>query len=168
MAGCTYFVYRTGLGRLTLESDGVALTRLAFGSVRMDGDERASALANRASSEILEYLSGRRRAFDVPLAPAGTAFQQAVWRAASRIPYGQTRTYAEVAREMGKPGSLRAVGAACKANPLPLLVPTHRIVGSHGKLGGFVAGYPADQAARIKRFLLEVERRGVEGAAPQR
>lgn len=156
-AGHTFFVYRTPLGRVTIGSDGAAVTQVAFGPVRFNGDLRATALTNRASSEVLEYLAGKRRSFDVPLRLEGTAFQRAVWDEVARIPYGQTRTYEEVARALGNPRALHAVGGACARNPVPILVPCHRVVGVGGRVGGYVAD------PSIKRFLIELEA-GASGA----
>ena len=151
MTGPTYFVYRTPLGRVAIESDGTAITRFAFGPARLGGTLRASALTNKASSQVLEYLAGKRKEFDVPYRAGGTPFQQEVWAAISSIPYGQTRTYAQIAQAIGRPKALQAVGQACGRNPVPLFVPCHRVVGSAGKLCGYAFG-PA-----IKRFLLQLE-----------
>ncbi len=151
MTGRTYYVYRTPLGRVAIESDGQAITRFAFGPAKLHGLERATALTNQASSQVLEYLAGKRKAFDLPLRAEGTPFQKEVWNVISAIPYGQTRTYAQIAQAIGRPKALQAVGQACGRNPVPLLVPCHRVVGTAGKLGGYVFG-PA-----IKRFLLNLE-----------
>lgn len=147
----TYFVYRTPLGRVSIESDGAAITRFAFGPARLGGLEHATALTNQASSQVLEYLAGKRKEFDLPLRAQGTPFQLEVWDALSSIPYGQTRTYAQIAQAIGRPKALQAVGQACGRNPLPLFIPCHRVVGAAGALGGYAFG-PA-----IKRFLLDLE-----------
>lgn len=147
----TFFIYRTPMGRVSIASDGEALTHFAFGPVPFEGRQAATALTNRASSQVLEYLAGKRTAFDVPLRVQGTAFQRAVWGEIAKIPYGQTRTYAQIAESMGKPGALQAVGQACGRNPLPLFVPCHRVVGANGKLGGYAFG-PV-----VKKFLLDLE-----------
>jgi O-6-methylguanine DNA methyltransferase len=110
-------------------------------------------LAALALYQIIEYLGGKRREFDLPLDVRGTDFQHRVWDAVAAIPYGQTRTYAEVARMIGKPKAVRAVGAANGANPLPLVVPCHRVVGSDGSLTGYGGGLD------VKRKLLEMEKR---------
>ena len=112
-----------------------------------------SGLAALALDQIIEYLGGKRREFDLPLDVRGTDFQRRVWAAVAAIPYGQTRTYAEVARMIGKPKAVRAVGAANGANPLPLVVPCHRVVGSDGSLTGYGGGLD------VKRELLEMEKR---------
>ena len=149
--GFTFFIYRTPLGRVSIESDGKAVTRFAFGPVRLRGNEKATALTNKASSEVLEYLAGRRTAFDVPVDAQGTSFQRSVWQAIAGIPYGQTRTYAQIAQAVGKPKGLQAVGQACGHNPVPLFIPCHRVVGSNGSLGGYAFG------PHVKKFLLDLE-----------
>lgn len=147
----TYFVYHTPLGRITLASDGNALTQLVFGAADLSGTNKSTALTNRASTEILEYLAGKRTSFDLPLNPRGTDFQHSVWKALRSIPYGQTRTYGEVAAMIGNPRSGRAVGGANNKNPLPILIPCHRVIGVNGNLVGYAAGL------HIKRFLLDLE-----------
>ncbi|HEX2485770.1 MAG TPA: methylated-DNA--[protein]-cysteine S-methyltransferase [Myxococcota bacterium] len=108
---------------------------------------------NRAAiAQVLEYLAGKRRAFELPLDLRGTPFQLSVWEALLAVPYGETRTYAEVARRIGHPAAVRAVGAANGANPVPLVVPCHRVVASGGGLGGYGGGLP------LKRRLLALER----------
>ncbi len=147
----TYFVYHTPLGRITLASDGNALTQLVFGAADLSGTNKSTALTNRASTEILEYLAGKRTSFDLPLNPRGTDFQHSVWKALRSIPYGQTRTYGEVAAMIGNSRSGRAVGGANNKNPLPILIPCHRVIGVNGNLVGYAAGL------HIKRFLLDLE-----------
>jgi len=104
-----------------------------------------------ALNQITEYLDGQRRDFDLPLDVRGTDFQRRMWAAVAGIPYGQTRTYADIALAIGKPKAMRAVGAANGANPLPLVVPCHRVVGSDGCLTGYGGGLD------VKRKLLEME-----------
>jgi methylated-DNA-[protein]-cysteine S-methyltransferase len=104
-----------------------------------------------AVEELEEYFAGQRRAFTVPLAPVGTKFQQAVWTALRAIPYGQVRTYAELADEVGQPTAARAVGGACGSNPIALFIPCHRVIRADGTLGGFGCGMER------KRWLLEHE-----------
>ena len=105
-----------------------------------------------ALDQIEEYLNGVRREFDLPLDLRGTEFQRRMWSAVAAIPYGETRTYADIARTMGKPLAVRAVGAANGANPLPLVVPCHRVLGSDGSLTGYGGGLD------VKQKLLEMER----------
>jgi O-6-methylguanine DNA methyltransferase len=108
---------------------------------------------NRAAvTQLGEYLEGKRRRFELPLDLRGTPFQRAVWEELLRIPYGETRSYAEVARALGRPQAVRAVGAANGANPVAIVVPCHRVVATGGKLGGYGGGLP------LKKRLLVLER----------
>jgi O-6-methylguanine DNA methyltransferase len=105
-----------------------------------------------AVAQVCEYLEGKRRVFELALDLRGTAFQRAVWEALLAVPYGETRTYADVARAVARPAAVRAVGAAHGANPVPLVVPCHRVVASGGRLGGYGGGLP------LKARLLALER----------
>lgn len=109
-------------------------------------------LLERAAAQLAGYFAGRRRDFDVPLDPIGTDFQRRVWEAVGRIPYGETRSYAELAEGLGRPKASRAVGAANGRNPISIMIPCHRLVGSGGALTGYAGGLPA------KRWLLDLER----------
>ena len=102
-------------------------------------------------TQLEAYLDGKRTSFDLPLAPLGTDFQRLVWKALSAIPYGTTTTYAAIARSIGKPRAVRAVGAANGKNPLSIVVPCHRVIGKDGTLTGYAGGLPS------KRRLLEIE-----------
>jgi methylated-DNA-[protein]-cysteine S-methyltransferase len=126
--------------------------------VARDGDWREGdhPLLRQAATELGEYFTGARRIFDLPLAPHGTTFQQAVWRMLATIPYGATLSYTELASRVGRPAAVRAVGAANGRNPLPIVLPCHRVIGANGSLTGFGGGLPT------KRFLLELE-----GALPR-
>jgi methylated-DNA-[protein]-cysteine S-methyltransferase len=99
----------------------------------------------RVTSQLADYFSGRRRTFDLPLAPKGTPFQLAVWSELQRIPYGETISYAELARRIGKSKAVRAVGAANGANPIPVIIPCHRVIGSSGTLTGYGGGIERKQ-----------------------
>jgi len=105
-----------------------------------------------AKRQLTEYFEGARRTFNLPLAPRGTAFQQRVWRALAAIPYGETRSYGDIARAIGNPRAAMAVGGANGKNPLPIIVPCHRVIGGDGQLIGFGGGLPT------KRYLLNLER----------
>ena len=138
------------LGRLRLTEEGGALTRLDFVE---DEPLRPpeTPLLIQAERELGEYFSGTRRGFDLPLAPQGTDFQRRVWRALQDIPYGQTRSYAQLAAAVGAPRACRAVGGANGRNPLPILIPCHRVIAADGRLAGFSAGLERKEA------LLELE-----------
>jgi methylated-DNA-[protein]-cysteine S-methyltransferase len=120
--------------------------------------EDASATAALAR-QLEEYFRGARRQFELELEPVGSAFQLAVWQELRRIPYGETRSYGQIAEALGWPGASRAVGAANGANPIPIVVPCHRVIGANGSLTGFGGGLPA------KRTLLALEGVGAEAAS---
>ncbi|SEL71514.1 methylated-DNA--[protein]-cysteine S-methyltransferase [Halomonas daqiaonensis] len=126
-----------GLIRLRVATTG--LTEIAF---VMEADEtaRPNALTERARNQLAEYFAGTRQAFDLPLAPEGTDFQQRVWQALATIPFGETRCYAEIAEQLRCKGGQRAVGAANGKNPLAIVVPCHRVIGSDGRLTGYSGG----------------------------
>ena len=144
------------IGTVLLVGDGLHLTHVHFqsGPKPMRPDE-AWVAARRpfeaAIAQLNEYFACRRREFDLPLAPAGTDFQRRVWRALTSIPYGETISYGELARRVGNARACRAVGLANGANPLPIILPCHRVIGSNGALTGFGGGLP------IKRALLGLE-----------
>lgn len=114
--------------------------------------EQRSPVLVRAAAQLAEYFAGRRTAFDLALAPGGTSFQARVWRALARIPYGETRSYGALARSIGRPAASRAVGAANGRNPISIIIPCHRLIGSSGELTGYGGGLAA------KRWLLDHER----------
>lgn len=148
----TYYAYRTPHGPVTIRVENGGITNVAFGDVELPGERRPSELASRAATELLEYFAGKRRFFDLPLAPDGSDFQLRVWDELARIPYGQSRTSAEVAAAIGSPGSYRMVGAAVRKNPIAVLVPDHRVTGTGGKPSG------AGAETRLRAALLELER----------
>jgi len=157
------------IGPLTLVADGGAITALLFdghrhpwpaermGPLVAADDEPVLALAAR---QLTEYFAGQRITFDLPLAPRGSAFQQRVWQLLRSIPYGQTRSYGELAVELGDIRLARAVGAANGRNPISIVVPCHRVIGANGKLVGFGGGIER------KEFLLRIEGAAAGGTAP--
>jgi methylated-DNA-[protein]-cysteine S-methyltransferase len=144
------------IGELTLASDGEALTGLYMTDQRHRPELPAAggddAVLAAAREQLTEYFAGERRAFDLPLRPAGTPFQRAVWDALRDIPYGETAGYGELARRLGRPGAARAVGRANGRNPIAVVVPCHRVIGAAGALTGYGGGLER------KRYLLELER----------
>ncbi len=122
--------------------------------------ESAFAPLRDAARQLGEYLEGKRRRFDLALDCRGTAFQRGVWDALREIPYGETCTYGELARRLGRPGAARAIGSANGANPLALVIPCHRVVASGGRIGGYAGGVV------LKKRLLAMERAAVGGEAP--
>ncbi|MEC4183390.1 methylated-DNA--[protein]-cysteine S-methyltransferase [Adlercreutzia sp. R21] len=144
----TFYTYPTAFGPVTIGAADGAVTDVVLGETTLGGTRRPAAVTNRCATEIMEYLAGKRAAFTVARAAAGTSFQREVWEAVTRIPYGQTRTARDIAAALGAPDSYRAVGTALRACPTPLLVPTHRVVTAAGK--------PADSVATA---LLNLEQR---------
>lgn len=134
---------------LAVSVDDGAVTRIDFGKRALRPPE--TRFEERVAEELKEYFAGKRRTFTFPLEPEGTAFEKRVWKALEKIPYGETRTYSDVARSIGNPTAARAVGAANGRNPIPIVVPCHRVVAAGGKLGGFGGGLP------LKKKLLSLE-----------
>ena len=147
------FTMQSPIGLLTIEETDGAITALRFGGETVSPPP--TPLLQRAAQQLTEYFDARRRRFDLPLRPQGTAFQQAAWSALCDIPYGQTRTYAQQAAAIGRPKACRAVGMANHCNPLPLFIPCHRVIGAGGKLTGYAGGLA------VKRFLLELEQAAI-------
>ena len=149
------------VGTLTIAASDAGLHAIEFPSNRhpqhregwREGDHP---LLDQAQAQLGEYFAGKRETFDLPLAPRGTPFQREVWFALASIPYGQTASYAQLALRVDRPAATRAVGAANGRNPLPIVLPCHRVIGADGSLTGFGGGLPT------KRFLLELE-----GALPR-
>jgi methylated-DNA-[protein]-cysteine S-methyltransferase len=143
----------TPLGPLTLVSDGGSLTAVLFDDTGAAGDDAGDAVLAAAREQLAAFLAGERRDFDLPLRPAGTPFQQEVWAALRELPYGETIGYGALAARLGRPGAARAVGLANGRNPLPVIVPCHRVIGASGALTGYGGGLER------KRFLLGLEAR---------
>ena len=147
-----YFEYVTGYGSVTIVSDGGAILAVWLrNTVNLEGRNEADALTDMAAKQLEEYFAGKRTQFDVPLRPVGTEFQQAVWKELLTIPYGETRSYKQVAYGIGKPAACRAVGMANNKNPISIIIPCHRVIGANGSLVGYGGGLD------MKRKLLALE-----------
>jgi methylated-DNA-[protein]-cysteine S-methyltransferase len=154
--GVRHSVVSSPVGPLTLVGDGTALTGLYF-----DGHQRTPRLTgwgprtddgfDAAARQLGEYFAGTRRQFDLELAPRGSAFERQVWALLTTIPYGETRSYGQLAAQLGDPGAAQAVGSANGWNPISIIVPCHRVVGTGGSLTGYAGGL------HRKRFLLSLE-----------
>lgn len=154
------YSFECPLGVLTLKAREDAIYSLelnAFGHEPQN--EPPEGVLAEAKKQLLQYFDGKLREFSLPLAPKGSAFQQQVWQALRRIPYGGLRSYREVAEDVGSPGGFRAVGLANNKNPLPILIPCHRVVGSDGNLVGYRYGLD------VKQWLLELE--GIRFDSPE-
>ena len=150
----TAFFYQTALGRVGIGSDGRAITNLFFSNtVRPDCySEEETPLICRAAEQLSEYLSGSRKVFDLPLSPKGTDFERSVWSALTQIPYGEIRSYKDIASNIDNPKGVRAVGRANGRNPISIFIPCHRVIGADGRLTGYAGGID------LKKWLLDLEK----------
>jgi methylated-DNA-[protein]-cysteine S-methyltransferase len=147
-----YSYLDTPIGRLLIAGDDDAVRRIEFpkngkpGRPEASWEESARGAVAEAIRQLREYFAGRRSEFELPLAPEGTEFQRTVWNRLREIPYGETISYGELAKRVGNPKASRAVGAANGQNPIPIVIPCHRVIGSNGKLTGFGGGLPVKEA----------------------
>lgn len=147
----SHWSYDTLVGKVTFsEQDGV-LIRLTMNGELPEGEFRETPLLREASIQLDAYLKGQRQTFSLPFLFNGTPFQEDVWSALMEIPYGETRSYKQIAEVIGFPRACRAVGKAVHENPLLIIIPCHRVIGSDQRLTGFVGG------VQLKKFLLELE-----------
>lgn len=152
MNGKTFYTFvDSPLGQILLVGDGTNLTELNFQAGTQPAEisadwQQDNAPFAAAIAQIQAYFNGELQVFDLPLQPHGTPFQRQVWRELQAIPYGETISYGELARRLGKPGAARAVGLANGANPIPLVVPCHRVIGSNGHLTGYGGGLHLKEA----------------------
>lgn len=142
------YVFPLGTLRITAEEGRILSIRRVSSS---GAENRPCPVTDLAAAQLQEYFEGKRKSFDFPIAPTGTAFQQNVWGALSQIPYGQTRSYAQIACAAGHPNAARAVGQACSQNPIWVVIPCHRVTGSNHSLTGYAGGLD------MKQRLLELE-----------
>ena len=155
----SFFFYRIKGFDIVITDNGNAITGLFFHRERAAGLKKANGfikaetpLIQKAAAQVKEYFDGKRKQFKLPLDMRGTEFQLAVWQALQKIPYGETRSYKEIAASIGRPKAVRAVGMANNRNPISIIVPCHRVIGHDGKLVGYGGGLP------LKQYLLELER----------
>ena len=145
------YSYETKLGSVTfVEEDGTLLAITTHQTYECERSE--TPLIKEAYRQLSEYLIGERKSFDLPFNPRGTEFQRQVWKALFDIPYGETRSYKQIAEAIGNPKAVRAVGMANNRNPLLIVIPCHRVIGANGKLVGYAAGI------EMKEYLLKLEK----------
>ena len=146
----------TPVGELELVADTNGLCRISFGKTAKASDicEEEIPVLRKAIEQLSEYFAGQRKVFELPLSLRGTDFQLRDWNALLEIPYGETRSYKEIAEAVGCPRGFRAVGMANRRNPLPIVVPCHRVIGADGSLTGYAG---ANKALAIKEYLLKLE-----------
>lgn len=142
------YTTQSPVGALTVTADEDSIISLLFGD---GGMTEPNGVILNALRQLEEYFSGSRKSFDLPINPHGTPFQRSVWAALCDIPYGKTRTYGEIAANIGSEKACRAVGMANNRNPIAIIIPCHRVIGANGKLVGYAGGL------EVKRFLLELE-----------
>ncbi|TKW60635.1 MAG: methylated-DNA--[protein]-cysteine S-methyltransferase [Blastochloris viridis] len=157
----------SAVGRLRLVADEAALVAVLWENdspqrVRLGAmvEDVTHPVLQKAQQQLQAYFEGKLTVFDVPLGGVGTAFQKEVWAALLTIPYGETRSYAQLAQQIGRPAAVRAVGAANGRNPLSIIVPCHRVIGSNGLLTGFAGGMAA------KAYLLNLENSRLKSSTP--
>ena len=162
-----FFDIESPIGSLRLVSDGASLTELQLKPEprrRLSADEWRESPGLRplsvAAEQLTQYFDGRRRSFELPLAPAGTQFQQRVWQALREIPYGTTWSYGQLAAHIGSAGAARAAGLANNRNPIAIIIPCHRVIGADGSLVGFGGGLD------MKQWLLRHEGAEAQGSLP--
>lgn len=149
--------FNTPIGQLTIAADDSGLRFVLFENNKYDVPgrqdwRRDAGATQRVREQFLQYFAGERQIFNLPLNPTGTEFQKKTWATLAQIPFGQTWSYSELAAKIALPKAVRAVGAANGRNPLPIILPCHRVIGANGSLTGFGGGLPT------KKWLLEHER----------
>jgi len=165
-----YTTMKVPVGKILLTGDEMGLIQISFIEfsrnngigewIKNNNAKRDDNFFKEAVEEINQYFQGQRQKFSVKMKMEGTLFQKQVWDALSRIPFGETRSYGEIARKIGRPKAARAVGMACRNNPLAVVIPCHRVVGSDGRLTGFAGGLP------VKKKLLTLEKEVAGVGAP--
>lgn len=148
-----YDTFETEFGTLFIKEDGSAITNITLNENILTKDDihYESTLIKQVKQQLDEYFQGKRNAFDLPLNPSGTTFQKKVWNALCNIPYGETRSYQEIAIAIDCPKGCRAVGLANNKNPIVILIPCHRVIGKNGSLVGYALGL------EMKQHLLDLE-----------
>ena len=149
---CNLFYYETDLGIIGIKDNKKAITEIFYAKMKINDNIKETDLIKECYKQLKEYLQGERRVFDVPIEFNGTKFQNTVWKELLKIPYGETRSYKDIAVAIGNEKACRAIGMANNKNPISIIVPCHRVLGSNGKLVGYAGGLD------IKIKLLELER----------
>ncbi|MDD2519051.1 MAG: methylated-DNA--[protein]-cysteine S-methyltransferase [Bacilli bacterium] len=147
------YFYDTIIGKIGIVASNDFVTSICFGDNDDNYEILETPLIKRTYNQIDEYLKGSRKTFDIPLDYRGTEFQKCVWQTLQKIPYGETKTYKEIAKIINSPNACRAVGNANNKNPIPIIIPCHRVIGSSGKLVGYAGGLT------IKEILLNLEKK---------
>lgn len=148
------FYYRTEIGEIGIAEQDATITNIFFGKdqIPKNSEVNETPIIKETAKQLNEYFAGKRKDFDLPLAPEGTEFQLAAWKALITIPHGETRSYKQMAEQIGRPKACRAIGMANNRNPIAIVVPCHRVIGSNGTLVGYAGGLD------VKKHLLEMEK----------
>ncbi len=147
-----FYKYKLTMGEITIACDDGGITVISnWDEPDLEGENKSTPLLDEAAKQLEEYFKGQRQVFDLPLNPQGTVFQKQVWQALCQIPYGETRSYKDIAEMIGNPKACRAVGGANNKNPIMIVIPCHRVIGANGKLVGYGGGL------NIKEYLLNLE-----------
>ena len=144
----SYYKSPIGVLEIICENNALSSLKLAKNAVKSDNE---TTLINEIKTQLNEYFSGKRKLFDIKLKPKGTDFQKKVWKELNKTPFGKTKSYSEIAANIGNKNAQRAVGSACNKNPIMIIIPCHRVISKNGKLGGFAYGNS------VKQKLLEIE-----------
>ena len=160
-----YIIYKSPIGNIYIAADGEGICRIDLFEEHWNGFTAKNAvslnteneLCGKTQKELEEYFQGNRREFQVPLSLKGTEFQKSVWNALLEIPYGETRSYKQIAESIGKPKAVRAIGQANRVNQLPIIIPCHRVIGANGSMVGY-----AGSKIHVKKKLLKLEGLKVE------
>ncbi len=147
------FIYETPIGRIGIKDNGHSIIEVYFIKAAEDKELelKETPLTKEAARQLDEYFQGKRKDFDLPLEPKGTPFQKSVWEALTTIPYGETRSYKQIAEKVNSPKAYRAVGMSNNKNPISIIIPCHRVIGANGKMVGYGGGL------EIKEHLLNLE-----------
>ncbi|MDR1197965.1 MAG: methylated-DNA--[protein]-cysteine S-methyltransferase [Prevotellaceae bacterium] len=147
-----YYSYKINKNCILIVENSGSIVEIALADKKIDGNEKETGVIKKAAMQLCEYFAGKRRSFDFPINPKGSEFQKLVWAALQNIPYGKLCTYKQIAEEIGNAKASRAVGMANNKNPLPIVVPCHRVIGSNGKLTGYAYGLD------MKEYLINIEK----------
>jgi len=148
-----YTAYESPVGKLRIIENGIGITHIEFPEIQKNiiAEEKETPLLTKTIKQLAEYFAGKRKDFDIPLHLNGTVFQMKAWSELRKIPYGETRTYQQIAEATGNRKASRAIGLANNRNPIPFIIPCHRVIGSNGSLTGYAGGL------ETKKFLLDLE-----------
>ncbi|MGL4970324.1 MAG: methylated-DNA--[protein]-cysteine S-methyltransferase [Cetobacterium sp.] len=151
-----FYIFDTPLGLLKIEGNEEEITKIELNNPSSNRTFKLTKLLEKAFKEIEEFLNGKRKYFTFKINPRGTEFQKSVWNALLKIPYGEVKSYKDIAIAIGNPKACRAVGMANNKNPIPIVIPCHRVIGSNGKLTGYAYGLS------LKDELLHLEKKGTK------